>query len=433
MVAPSEKPRWATAGGAQITHPSSGFQDLGYEPNTPAGAGVRNWLDNLIYQWIDWFDTRDSANNSAHATFTGDISDLEKGMAAHQELRALLNGRAMIDVDGSTANQVFGACVLPGFAADASDTGIVVVGSGGEIHTSTDNGASWTARTSGVATTLLDVIRGVAGSDRLIAIGQLGKILTGDETGITWTARTSGTTESLNCIARASSSGPYMIAGSSGTILVSSNGTTWTAATAIHGGVFEAKSIEYMSGRWIVCGFVAPVDPDVCVFISDDDGTTWTAVKNSGSSALWGATGLSGDITAIQIAQVGGVLIALIADNSAGSKFVIRSLDQGSSWTTCAGVPSTLELGTEMLVAGAQMIAVVSVDNHRTGIASLDGGANWFRMFFPGMGSVGRVKRLPYNSDAGHGTCQFIGLGRLSSTGGADDRGKVSFTDFFSA
>jgi hypothetical protein len=69
----------------------------------------------------------------------------------------------------------------------------VGVGVGGSISTSADGGATWTTRTSGVTTDLNSI---VFASNLFIVAGNSGVILTSPD-GTTWTARTSGTTDNL--------------------------------------------------------------------------------------------------------------------------------------------------------------------------------------------------------------------------------------------
>ena len=62
-----------------------------------------------------------------------------------------------------------------------------------------------------------------------IAVGDNGTIITSSD-GTTWTARTSGTTEYLRGGAYGNST--LVVVGASGTILTSSDGTTWTSRTS---------------------------------------------------------------------------------------------------------------------------------------------------------------------------------------------------------
>ena len=66
-------------------------------------------------------------------------------------------------------------------------------------------------------------------SPLFVAVGDNGTILTSSD-GTTWTSRTSGTTEYLRGGAYGNST--LVVVGASGTILTSSDGTTWTSRTS---------------------------------------------------------------------------------------------------------------------------------------------------------------------------------------------------------
>ena len=64
-----------------------------------------------------------------------------------------------------------------------------------------------------------------------VAVGDSGTILTSSD-GTTWTSRTSGTTTNLRGITYSKSLGLFVAVGDNGVILTSSNGTTWTSRTS---------------------------------------------------------------------------------------------------------------------------------------------------------------------------------------------------------
>ena len=67
-------------------------------------------------------------------------------------------------------------------------------------------------------------------SGLFIAVGASGTLLTSSD-GTTWTAQTSGTSNNLRAVAYDGSS-TLVAVGFSGTILTSSDGTTWTSRTS---------------------------------------------------------------------------------------------------------------------------------------------------------------------------------------------------------
>jgi hypothetical protein len=112
----------------------------------------------------------------------------------------------------------------------------VAVGSSGTILTS-DNGTTWTSRTSGTTKGLRDVIYA---NSKFVSVGASGTILTSDN-GTTWTSMTSGTSNLLRDVIYANSK--FVSVGASGTILTSDNGTTWTSMTS--GTTKGLRSIAY--------------------------------------------------------------------------------------------------------------------------------------------------------------------------------------------
>jgi hypothetical protein len=98
------------------------------------------------------------------------------------------------------------------------------VGQAGTIVTTSPDGISWLAQTSGTSQDLF----GSAWSSSLslfAAVGRGGVILTSPE-GVTWTARTSPTTNTLGAVAWCGAQ--FIAVGNDGVILTSPNGIAWT-------------------------------------------------------------------------------------------------------------------------------------------------------------------------------------------------------------
>jgi hypothetical protein len=103
-----------------------------------------------------------------------------------------------------------------GFNTDI--TSYVSVGLGGTIITSND-GTTWTERTSGTSTYLGDAS---FGNNTFVTVGGSGTILTSSDKGTSWDNRTSGTTKYLQGVSFGNNT--FVTVGGSGTILTSSNG-----------------------------------------------------------------------------------------------------------------------------------------------------------------------------------------------------------------
>ena len=53
---PTEFPRWATGGTAEVTEPSEEEKDSGHIPQTILHAALANWLQKLVYDWLLYLD-----------------------------------------------------------------------------------------------------------------------------------------------------------------------------------------------------------------------------------------------------------------------------------------------------------------------------------------------------------------------------------------
>lgn len=404
MSAPSELPRWATAGGAQITHPSSGFQDLGYEPNTPAGAGVRNWLDNLAYQWINWLNGQDVANTAAHATLTADALALQTRVQAHHEINGALKLVEPVTVF-SSPNSITGV--------ESNGAGrIVAVGLGGNIATSDDLGTTWTARTSGTAFALNDVYWEF-GSSLFVACGDLGAIRTSPD-GVTWTPRTSGVTDTLSLMAAGPSS-TILVGGDQGQVIYSTNITSGYTAAPISGATGVVTSFNVFGTRITVTVTGGSTTRDTCVYTTTNMGATWTPVTLGV---------LSSTQRIVDIKALSTVLHGLVVDTVSGAKSFVSSADHGLTWTIEGG-PSLDSATDYVFERGAAALLIVGTELDKRG-AAFDGG--WHPLFQRGFGRIARLRLL--GLDAGGlsssvGTKVWVGLGH---NGTADDRGKACFS-----
>jgi len=197
----------------------------------------------------------------------------------------------------------------------------VGVGYYGTIITSTDNGATWTQRTSGTTAFLYSVIYNPNDpyGGKFVAVGDGGTILSSPD-GITWTNNSiSGSTENFYSIAYGnyyyvavsysgrvytayynnlsswtdrgdmtaytfydiaynSTNNLFVAVGSSGLIMTSAdNGITWTARTS--GTTNTLKSIVYANGTFVVAGYNGTI-------LTSTDGITWTLRTSSASLYL---------------------------------------------------------------------------------------------------------------------------------------------------
>ena len=143
-----------------------------------------------------------------------------------------------------------------------------MVGNSGTILTSSDNGSTWDARTSGINREMNGVLYS---NDTFVAVANLGKILTSSD-GISWTSRTSGVNSYLQDVGFGNST--FVVVGTSGTILTSSDGISWTSRAS--GTSNRLDGITYGNNIFVVVGWSGTI-------LTSSDGTTWTS-KTSGTT-----------------------------------------------------------------------------------------------------------------------------------------------------
>lgn len=157
----------------------------------------------------------------------------------------------------------------------------VAVGDGGKISTSTDFGATWTARASGVATALYGV---TWNGTVFVVVGASGVLLTSPD-GTTWTSQTSGFGAS-DITSVAYGNGIFLAVGAGDKIArcVLSSGVTWTLTNPIVGNSSALRGIWFdtLTQRFMVVG-------DNESIASTSDGIVWTVhehVTGSGTHFL---------------------------------------------------------------------------------------------------------------------------------------------------
>jgi len=141
-------------------------------------------------------------------------------------------------------------------------------GSNSKLATSTDDGSTWTVRTTPFGS---NIIRCVAsnGSNLWVAGAENGVLATSPD-GVTWTAQTSsfGSSDITEVIW---ANGLWVACGQGGKIATSTNGTTWTQQTS--GTTQLLQGADYGAGTYGVGGYNG--------FVTSTDGTTWTSRSTS--------------------------------------------------------------------------------------------------------------------------------------------------------
>ena len=255
VTKPAKYPRWADGGAntpTNVTEPTEGQKNTGYLPGNPLPAQVFNWLLNLIYQWIEWFDQ-------------------ETGVSAILELATW--GKRSAASAALNGGNIRAAAHLNGlwFVLSGDSTHAI------QLLTSPD-GFGFTAQANPLGAT--DYPHGVAyGAGLYVVVADNAKIITSPD-GVTWTSRTSGLAAgALQSVVFAGNQ--FVAAGNDGTygvVLTSPDGITWTQHQLpdhVAGGITNANELAYGNGTYLA---VATQNNGASpyLFLTSTDAVTWT-------------------------------------------------------------------------------------------------------------------------------------------------------------
>lgn len=279
------------------------------------------------------------------------------------------NGAVYVTTDGTNWSGVatpLGTTQTLNAGAHSNGTALTLVGTYGALYRSTNGGSSFTAEQLGAYYPLLTQIFGAA-AGTVFAVGQAGAMYTTTDDGAHWTKlaapSATGTTAYLYGVWASSATDVYAV-GAMGTIVHSTNGTTFTKyagtnappATTTFQDVFGSPTL----GVYAV-GYDAPSSPMRVIYRSTDHGATWAPVTVTGLTGAAGelltAFALGGDVwiggdsgvyhstdgttftqqsTGSAVTRIRGVtghLIGLIG-NDPGQ--YITTTDKGTTWTAPA-------------------------------------------------------------------------------------------------
>ena len=230
-----------------------------------------------------------------------------------------------------------------GMAASADGTRLVAVTWGGQIYTSTDSGATWTAR---------DSVRNwwaVASSDdgtKLVATVYNGQIYTSTDGGANWTPRASN--RSWSDVASSSDGSKLVALDNGGQIYTSiDSGVNWVARESNRDWWRVASSAD---GTKLVA-----VVYDGQIYTSTDSGASWTARE---SSRFWQDIASSSDGSKLIVIEESGQ--------------IYMSSDSGVTWA--ARGPNRNWDDVALSADGTKLVAVAYGDQIYT---STDSGASW--------------------------------------------------------
>lgn len=212
------------------------------------------------------------------------------------------NAAGWLDPVTPTSNNLYGLdCVSTDFC--------VAVGEGGTIVNNNGSKTTWTARTSGVTTTLNNV--DAYSSSLILAVGNGGVILRSTDQGNTWSVSTSGTTEILYGIKMVSTSVGWAAGEDSKILKTTDGGVTWSVLSTAP--AIDAMSIDALSSNY---AWVA--GKSGAVYKTTNGGTTWTDISISTSNIIY-----SIDMYNSNILYAGG-----------SNRSVYKTTDGGTTWSS---------------------------------------------------------------------------------------------------
>ncbi len=230
-------------------------------------------------------------------------------------------------------------------------SGWVALGTGMEVHRSTDQGATWSVDTNEPSTSFYDVVN--TGSS-LVAVGAAGTIARSTDGGVNWSVQAAPRTLDLKAVTDV---GGVLVAGGNLEWILRStdDGVSWTEVSYFASGadladIWGDASTVVAVGRW------------GRILVSGDAGLTWTRTILPVTNDLAAVDG-----TASSIVTVGANGLIAYSKNSGASWFAPAS---GGSSKMLSGVWGT---GSTFVAVGNTYMAVNSGEI----IRSTDGGTNW--------------------------------------------------------
>jgi hypothetical protein len=189
----------------------------------------------------------------------------------------------------------------------------------GQIYTSTDSGATWTARAAGLGNQWWFSVASSADGTKLVACQLNNKIFTSTDSGATWTAR--GNNGSWVSVASAADGVMLMACQFPGSYLYTSadSGATWTARRL---GGWTGGALSADGSRLIAC------NGNGQLYTSADSGVTWTARE---SDRFWQAAASSADGTKLVAVVNGGQIYTSGASGSKGTTATFQYAG-GGNW-----------------------------------------------------------------------------------------------------
>ncbi len=265
-------------GGLKILTSPDGITWTSQTPGTSAGL-----LSNVVHygsQFVAVGSSGEILTSPGGTTWTSQTSGTTELLfrISHDGSQFVvvgLNGTILTSLDGTTwTSQTSGTSVnLYGIAHDGSQ--IVVVGFNGTILTSLDS-ATWIPQTSGTTHDLLGVVHD---GSQFVAVG-VDTILTSPD-GTAWTSQTPETMTTQLLFSVGHNSSQFLAVGTTGSILISPNGITWTVQTS--GTTEHLQHVAHNGSQFVVVGRNGTILTSGPVTTTAVSNTTQTTTNSGGN------------------------------------------------------------------------------------------------------------------------------------------------------
>ncbi len=311
----------------------------------------------------------DSAGGLATSTNGTDWTLSTSGVTTHLTDLAYSDGNYIIvgaagailtSTDGATwVTRPSGTTANLGAVAHLNGVWVATANNANTILSSTNNGATWTLRSSAATTAMLNAAAAAPNGSSLVAVGNVSSgsgVIVRSIDGATWLPQTSGTSSQLNGVTYFFDS--YLAVGNGGTILTSSEGTSWSSVSSgvtanlmfvgelngsIHAAGASGTILTRNAGAWSAIASGTTQQLNGLAYGPLAAGAAYVAVGNNGTilkstdGATW-SPATSGTTQPLNSVAFGAN--AFVAVGGGGT--ILRSID-GATWTPVAPQPTLPE------------------------------------------------------------------------------------------
>ena len=289
--------------------------------------GATNWWGKSTLQVSNWFEVPTIAgsggpfNGMVYDSFHGVFIAVGGASNADTIWRSVdgINwtdisptGTAGLYFNGVACNQTTGVVCACGHET-ATGKGV--------IYRATDGGAAGTSSFSIATVVTLDKIFYGIASDQAatnsvwLCVGETGTIERSANDGAAWTAQTSGTTWNLYCVDY-NGVNLWCMAGAVGTILTTPTGSTGAFTTQTSGTTDPLYAVTHANSTWLTAGLFTAGS------LTSSNGTTWTRVYPSAIPSGAGE---------VRNFIVNGSVVVAVGTGGVGNGFIASTTDM-STW-----------------------------------------------------------------------------------------------------